>query len=88
MTAAPTGPLTFHDSTVLDSEKAKALVVSFVKEDFPNATAVKCYQATKDGWGIDLFQKSVNGKGANFVMIKSDNGRTFGGFTSLSWGKS
>jgi hypothetical protein len=75
----------FHDSTVLDSYKAKALVAGFVKEDFPIATAVKCYQGTKDGWDIDTFTKLVYGKGANIVLIKSDNMRTFGGFTSLSW---
>ena len=75
----------FHDSTVLDTQKAKALVAGFVKEDFPNATAVKCYQGTKDGWDIDTFTKLVYGKGANIVLIKSDNKRTFGGFTSLSW---
>ena len=74
----------FHDSTVLDSDNAKALVAGFVKEDFPKATAVKCYQGTKDGWDIETFRKLVYGEGANILLIKSDNGRTFGGFTSLS----
>jgi hypothetical protein len=78
----------FHDSTVLDSDKAKTLVAGFVKEDFPKATAVKCYQGTKNGWGIDPFSILVDGKGPNIVLIKSENGRTFGGFTSLSWKRS
>ena len=85
---APIPPQMFHDSTVLDSDKAKAIVAGFVKEDFPKATAVKCYQGTKDGWGIDPFSILVDGKGPNIVLIKSENGRTFGGFTSLSWERS
>lgn len=85
---APVAPQMFHDSTVLDSDSAKALVAGFVKEDFPKATAIKCFQGTKDGWGIDPFSILVDGKGANIVLIKSDNGRTFGGFTSLSWKRS
>ena len=87
---APISTQMFHDSTVLDTDKAKALVASFVKETYgySAAAAVKCYQGTKDGWGIDPFSILVDGKGPNIVLIKSENGRTFGGFTSLSWKRS
>ena len=37
------------------------------------------------GWKAKDFHDRCNGKGATLVVVKTDKGRIFGGYTSVSW---
>jgi BTB/POZ domain-containing protein KCTD9 len=43
------------------------------------------YKATKDGFRAINFHSRCDNKGPTISVIKSEQGKTFGGFTNLNW---
>ena len=41
------------------------------------------YKATRDGDSYDEFIEKVDGKGNVFVLVRSEQGKTFGGYRSV-----
>jgi hypothetical protein len=46
------------------------------------------HKASRDGFKASDFHSRCDGKGATVSVIKSEYGKTFGGFTNLSWNSS
>jgi hypothetical protein len=45
------------------------------------------YKATRDGFKASDFHSRCDNKGPTISVIKSEHGKTFGGFTNLNWHK-
>jgi hypothetical protein len=43
------------------------------------------YRATRDGFRCKDFHDNCHYKGPTICVIKSEFGKTFGGYTNLSW---
>ncbi len=43
------------------------------------------YKATQDGFKVNDFHSRCDNKGPTISIIKSEFGKTFGGFTNLNW---
>jgi BTB/POZ domain-containing protein KCTD9 len=43
------------------------------------------YKAKRDGFTPGDFHSRCDNKGPTICVIKSEHGKTFGGFTNLSW---
>jgi BTB/POZ domain-containing protein KCTD9 len=43
------------------------------------------YKASRDGFKAIDFHSRCDNKGATISVIKSEHGKTFGGFTNLDW---
>jgi hypothetical protein len=43
------------------------------------------YKAKKHGFKINDFHSRCDNKGPTISVIKSEHGKTFGGYTNLSW---
>jgi len=43
------------------------------------------YRASRDGWEAKDFHDKCDGKGGTVVVVKSDEGYVFGGYTDVSW---
>jgi hypothetical protein len=43
------------------------------------------YKAKRDGFKCIDFHSICDNKGATICLIKSEHGKTFGGFTNLNW---
>jgi len=46
---------------------------------------VKIYRASDDGRKASDFHKHCDGKGPTLTIIKTTNGRVFGGYSVVSW---
>lgn len=46
------------------------------------------YRASRDGWDTEDFHDKCDGKGATVVLVKSEGGYVFGGYTDVSWASS
>ena len=45
----------------------------------------RIYNGTRDGWEIAKFRDLVFNKGPTLIIVKVDNGRICGGYTSKNW---
>lgn len=43
------------------------------------------YRASKDGWAASDFHRCMDNKGESIVVIQSENGNIFGGYSALPW---
>lgn len=43
------------------------------------------FRGTRDSFNASTFHKLCDDKGPTICLIKSDSGRVFGGYTSISW---
>ena len=43
------------------------------------------YRGSENGFEAPLFHQKCDNKGSTLVLIKSENGNLFGGFTTKSW---
>ncbi len=46
----------------------------------------KVYRGSEDGFSTSLFHKLCDGIAPSLTIIKSEDGRVFGGFTTVPWG--
>jgi hypothetical protein len=64
--------------------------IKFLENSLPNfnekTTDIKLiYRASRDGWAAEDFHKFCDNKGATLILLKADNGRRCGGYTSVKW---
>ena len=78
----------FEKSTIIKNNYERKLLESFIKENdvskkeiFP----VLLYKATVDGDNAVNFHIKCDYMGATLTIVQSENGRRFGGYTSVSW---
>ena len=43
------------------------------------------YRGSEDGFTAAVFHKKCDQKGPTLIIIKSDKGKIFGGFTDIDW---
>jgi BTB/POZ domain-containing protein KCTD9 len=53
--------------------------------NFPNLILNLIYKATRDGFKAGDFHSRCDSKGPTICVIKSEHGKTFGGYKKLSW---
>jgi hypothetical protein len=61
------------------------LILKFVRDQFPQATFQRIYDATTDGWKSDDFHRCCDGKGWTLTVAETTNDFIFGGFTTAEW---
>jgi hypothetical protein len=50
-----------------------------------NLKSILLYRGTRDGFVKKIFNENCLNKGATLTIIKSDQNKIFGGYTTLSW---
>ena len=71
------------DSTILNKQNKKSILLLC---NFPSAKQWKLqYRATRDGFGAEDFHSECDGISNTLTVIKSTNGKIFGGFTEKAW---
>lgn len=72
----------FTGSTIID-EKNATVLLSFLP---PSPKGWECiYKGTKDGFNSTTFHSKCDNKGETVVVILSDSGNIFGGYTPQPW---
>ena len=94
----PVKPITFHfqnsmdfDSVILDNSiENKKMVATWVFETLKaNQGPFKLlYRGSRDGFSTKNFHEKCDNKGPTVMIIKSNYGKVFGGFTDISWDSS
>jgi len=77
-----TGPMTITFTSGLQLPPAE---VDMVKSWLPGRSFLIRYKATRDGWDAAAFHYLCNDVGPTFVVITSQDGYKFGGYTPDSW---
>jgi len=81
--------LSFGDSYVVANFNQQRYLLSLLLDDKRHGDrATLIYRGSKDGWGYADFHRCCDNKGATVTLFKTDKGRRFGGFSSVSWDKS
>ena len=86
-----TNDIIFEKSTIIQNNFERKLLESFIKENDKTKKdiyPVLLYKATVDGDDCKEFHKKCDFMGATITIVKSETGRRFGGYTSVSWDKS
>lgn len=74
-----------RDSLVLKDVKALKLLHSWVEEEGEIKSFNKIFTATKDGWNTSNFHQKSDNQGPTLTVIRTTQGKVFGGFTKCSW---
>ena len=78
----------FEESTIIKTDYEKKLIESFIKENDSTKKMINTnllFKATIDGDTPKDFHKKCDFMGATIVIVQSENGRRFGGYSSISW---
>ena len=75
----------FGASTTLRTPENQSLILKFVRDQFPQATFQRIYDATTDGWKSDDFHRCCDGKGWTLTIAETTEDFIFGGFTTAEW---
>ncbi|CDW85683.1 UNKNOWN [Stylonychia lemnae] len=70
-----------------DSKILKGNGLDFIKSNLDKKykNSFICYSATRDGFNNSIFHQYCDEKGPSLLLIKTTNGKIFGGYTSISW---
>ena len=72
-------------SIVTTAEEAKQLQ-DWVEESASGKVRFELlWKGTRDGFGASVFHAKCNNKGPTLTVIKSNNDKIFGGYTSIPW---
>ena len=71
--------------TVEEDYAFMQLLLSNKSKQFENKHFNLIFQASKDGYLAKDFHSKCDNKGATIIIIKSDHGNIFGGYTSIPW---
>lgn len=83
--------LLFNESKIIKTKKERQLLQSFIRANDSSKKDIHpllIYRATDDGDTSNDFHKKCDMMGATLTIVESENGRRFGGYTSVSWDKS
>lgn len=84
----------WNDSNLLTKKEEKEMINKWLNEVgifFQPSTKKslslpkKLFQGSKNGFTINSFYSKCNHKGKTVVIVRTTNGRTFGGFTNVAW---
>ena len=82
----------FKESTILEDDYEKNTLIKFIEDNDTTKKGIirtkLLFKATKDGDKSIDFHNKCDFMGATITIIKSENGRRFGGYSSISWDKS
>jgi len=83
-----------NKSVVFGAPSSKSILLSYQQRNqITSWTANKkkqnlLYRASRDGFNAQDFHRTCDNKGGTIVVIKSNNGWLFGGYTTVSWNQS
>jgi hypothetical protein len=80
----------FEKSTIIENDFEKRLLISFIKENDKTKTEifpVLLFKSSVDGDSSQKFHEKCDFNGATLTLVRSETGRRFGGYTSISWDK-
>ena len=80
----------FEKSTIIENDYERRLLMSFIKENDKTKTEicpVLLFKSSIDGDSSQKFHEKCDFNGATITLVRSENGRRFGGYTSISWDK-
>lgn len=80
----------FEKSTIIENDYERRLLVSFIKENDKTKTEiypVLLFKSSVDGDSSQKFHDKCDFNGATITLVRSETGRRFGGYTSISWDK-
>ena len=72
-------------SKTLRTPEHRKMVISFVRDQFPQATFQRIYDATTDGWKSQDFHRQCDKKGWTLTIVETTKDFIFGGFTTAEW---
>eukprot|EP00026_Physarum_polycephalum_P012156 Phypoly_transcript_12434.p1 GENE.Phypoly_transcript_12434~~Phypoly_transcript_12434.p1 ORF type:complete len:324 (+),score=53.03 Phypoly_transcript_12434:105-1076(+) len=72
----------FYESQLLTEPFFKYQILAWIGKDL---CTERIYNASKDGFGADVFHKKCDNKGPTVVIVKTIYNTIFGGYTSSSW---
>ena len=82
----------FKESTILEDDYEKNILIKCIEEnDSTKKGTIRTkllFKATKDGDKSVEFHNKCDLMGPTITIVKSENGRRFGGYSSISWDKS
>ena len=74
----------FADSILVHSPLHRQSLVSFLPTSSPPRTEL-LYRASRDGWSPITFHDRCDDCGSTVVILRSEGGHVFGGYTPHSW---
>ena len=90
----------FEKSTIIENDYERRLLEFFIKENDKtkmeinpklwfgiNKTIMILFKSSVDGDNSKKFHEKCNFCGATLTIVRSDKGKRFGGYTSISWDK-
>jgi len=72
------------DSKIL-KDKEKGLLMKWVPKGSRNKRWKLLFRATKDGFDSNIFHRKCDNKGPTVVIVHSNMGNVFGGYTTVPW---
>jgi len=76
----------FVDSAVLTTLKHRKFIAKQIADLFSHPFAKKIFSASADSnWTAEAFHKICDGKGPSLTLIRTTEGKIFGGFTEVSF---
>ena len=80
----------FEKSTIIENNYERRLLESFIKEMDKTKTEINpilLFKSSVDGDSSKKFHEKCDFFGATITLVRSETGRRFGGYTSISWDK-
>lgn len=70
------------NSVIVDNEELQNDLLSLINE---NKNLILLARGSRDGFTEKDIGSKIDHKGATFVIVKSDSGKIFGGYTPIPW---
>lgn len=80
----------FEKSTIIENDYERRLLESFIKENDKTKMEINpklLFKSSVDGDNSKKFHEKCDFCGATLTIVRSDKGKRFGGYTSISWDK-
>ena len=80
----------FEKSTIIENDYERRLLESFIKENDKTKTEINpilIFKSSVDGDNSKKFHEKCDFCGATLVIVRSETGKRFGGYSSISWDK-
>ena len=81
----------FEKSTIIENNYERRLIESFIKEMDKSKIEINpilLFKSSVDGDSSKKFHEKCDFIGATITIVRTESGRRFGGYTSISWDKS
>ena len=81
----------FEKSTIIENDYERRLLESFIKENDKTKTEINpilIFKSSVDGDDSKKFHEKCDFCGVTLIIVRSDIGKRFGGYSSIFWDKS